>query len=301
MPMLKRTENKLIILSTVLLIIGLLVPSTYAQTDKAKELYNEGLKAVKAGDLNQAIINYKAAIHEDETYADPCINLGAIYFERKEYADALDMFQKAIERDKTNSDAFANLGRVQYILKKYTEAEASFQSAISLKSDDAQLHEELGKVYFRKKKYADVITTLEKAHSLGGGNHLSWYMLGKGYQKTGAEGKAIKAFQKSVSLKPNYASAHFALGQIYLSQEKYGKAAKAFKATLKADSRKYHAGYNYAISVQSQDPENYTGNIKVWEEFVAKFKKNPKAKKLVAGAKETIKALKEAKEQADLQ
>ncbi len=77
-------------------------------------------------------------------------------------------------------------------------------------------------------------------------------------------------------------------------------AAAAFKAALKAKPKKYLASYNYAVAVESSNPDNYTRSIQVCEDFIKLAKKNPKAKTSVANAQQHVKELKEAAEQADL-
>ena len=126
-------------------------------------------------------------------------------------------------------------------------------------------------------------------------------MLGKGYQKTEKSDQAIKAFKKSVTLKKKNYNAQFAMGQIYLSQQKFQSAAGAFNKALKANPKKHRAAYNYAVAVESNDPENYVKNISAWERFIKIAKKNPRARKEMASAEGHLKELKEAKRQADLQ
>ncbi|RKX25355.1 MAG: hypothetical protein DRP47_09935 [Candidatus Zixiibacteriota bacterium] len=289
-------------LAIALALIGLLVSMAGAVTDEAKEMYNSGIKAKQAGNLDEAILAYKGALAMDKTYVDPCINLGAIYFEQKEYDKALEMFKEATQRDKTNTEAFANLGRVEYQLKQYTEAETSFSTALELDSSTPDYYKELGKVYDKQRKYTEVISKLEKFHELTGGDHTSWYLLGKSYKKTDKITDAIAAYKKSIELKSDYPYPHSALGGIYLGQEKYTNAAGQFKTVLKINPKDYRAAYNYAIAIQSKNPEEYDTNISNWENFLKIAKKNPRTKKqMIATANETIKNLKEAKEQSDLQ
>ena len=70
---------------------------------------------------------------------------------------------------------------------------------------------------------------------------------------------------------------------------------------MKASPKKYQAAYNYAIAVESQDPQNYDANIANWDKFISVAKKNPKAKAQVATAQNHVKKLKDAKAQAALQ
>jgi tetratricopeptide (TPR) repeat protein len=301
--MLKKSQAKpvIIIFTAVFTFLWAVIPSPAgADTQKAKENFNAGVKAMEAGKVDEAILAYKAAISEDPEFVDSYLNLGAIYFEQKDYEKAREMFQTATEKDKTNAIAFANLGRVEYVLKKYVEAEAAFQTAISLDKNNPELYKELGKVYYKKRDYPKVVETISKCHELGGGDYNTYYMLGKGFQKQDKTQKAIEAFKKSIELKDNY-RARSALGRIYLAQEKFKQAARQFQAALKVEPKGWRAAYNYAVAVQSSDPENYDANIKAWQRFVKLAKNIPKAKNQVAEAKRVIKDLQEAKKQAELQ
>ena len=89
--------------------------------------------------------------------------------------------------------------------------------------------------------------------------------------------------------------------RIYQAQEKFNSAAKAFKAALKANPKKYKASYNYAIAVESANPDNLASAIKVWESFAALAKKYPRAKGDLATAEGHLKELHERKKHEDLQ
>jgi tetratricopeptide (TPR) repeat protein len=188
--------HALLVFTMVMMSSVLIIGNALADTEKAKEHYNTGIQEAQAGNTDAAIVAYKAAIATDADYVDAYINLGAIYFQQKDYQKALDTYATATEKDPQNSAALANLGRVQLKLKKYAEAEASFKTAIGIDSTNADLYKELGKAYFYKKDYAKLIETLTKCHEMGGGDHLSYYMLGKGYQKTNKTTNAVAGFKR---------------------------------------------------------------------------------------------------------
>lgn len=291
------------VLLTGCFLVMLLAGSVSAQVDtvKAREMYNEGIKSSQEGDLDAAILSYQGAIKFDPNYADAHLNLGAIYFERKQYELALEQFEKAVEIDPNNADALANLGRVEYVLRRYDASAAALQKAIDLKPADFDLYKELGKTYYRQNDHAKVIEVLEAGHQkTGGGDWLTHYMVGKAYQKTSRDAQAIESMKKSIAAENNY-NAQFALGQIYMSQEKYQSAAGAFKAALNADKSKYLASYNYASAMEFSNPEAYSDNIANWEAFVRLAKNNPKARTQVNQAQEHIKELREALRAVELQ
>ena len=110
-------------LITVLVGSAFLSPQASADTEKAKEFYNQGIKATQDGKFDVAIMAYEGAITQDPDYSDAYLNLGVIRYSMKEYGEALKMFKSACEKDDENVDAFANLGKVELKLKRYAEAE----------------------------------------------------------------------------------------------------------------------------------------------------------------------------------
>jgi len=299
---LSKLYSMMVLLLTLLM---LLLSTTVALADlnKAKEHFNAGVKSKADGDVDAAVLAYKGAIIEDPSYVDPYINLGAIYFDRKNYEGAKEMFSKATEADATNAEAFANLGRVSYKLNLLVEAEAAFNSALGLSSANSEYLKELGKVQYRKKNYKEMVVTLTKCHDNGGGDHLTWFMLGKGEDKQDNKTDAIAAFKKSIALKSDNYNSNFALGQIYLGQTKYKSASTSFDKAIKQakKNKKYRAAYNYAIAIESSDPEAVEANIAAWERFIGIAQNNAKARNQLAEAKSHLKELRELKEAKDLQ
>ena len=267
---------------------------------KAKEQFNQ---AVATSDAVEAEKLYKAAIDSDPSFVDSYINLGALYFKGQKYDEAANMFKQATEKAPTNAEAFANLGRVHYMLERWTEAEAAFSTALKNNAGNGELLKELGKVYLKKGKdsYPQMIETLEQCHTTGAGDNITYYMLGRGYNGTGDNTKAIAAYKKSIELDASYYNAHSALGQIYLSQQKFDLAATEFEKSMKLDPSNSKAAYNFAIAVESDDPENYEKNIEVWEKYISIARKNPQAKRELAVAEAHVKELKDAHQQAGLQ
>lgn len=293
----KRTLTLMIVLLLSLAMGG----AAFGDTEKAKEHYNSGIQDKQAGKLDAAVVAFKAAIIEDAEYADAYVQLGAIYFGQKDFQKALESFTTATEKAPANAEAFANLGRVQMKLKKYEKAQATLQTAVTLAPDDAAAQKELCKAFYYGGDYQKTIDAAAKLHEAGGGDHQSWYWVGKSLSKTKQSAKAIPALKKSIELKSDYYSSHFALGSIYLGQGKYGKAASSFKAALKAKPTAYKASYNYAVAVHSGDSEDYATIIKVYDDFIKMAKKHPRAKTLVAEAREIVKVSKVAQEKANLQ
>lgn len=295
-----QVSSPLIFIMSLVFLTFVLASISVADAVKSKEHFNKGVTLEKSGNLQGALKEYNSSITEDPNFVDAYINKGSVHFKLKEYNDALNAFKTASGKDSRNVSALKNLGLVQTVMKRYTDAIVSFNNAIAIKAS-TDLYEELAKVYYRQNNHKMVIETLEKSHQLGSGTYLTHYMVGKAYKSLKQNDQAISSLNKSISLKSNNYNALSTLGQIYLGQGDYRNAAANFQKAMQADPKKYRASYNYAIAVESADPENYSVNIQNWEKFIRIARNNPKAKNEVTQARDHVKELKEAQEKASMQ
>ena len=76
------------------------------QEEKEKRMgifhYNEGNKNFKAGQLEEAIINYKKAFHHNKNFKEATINLSTAYMKNSEFDSALETLEKGMLLDPKN-------------------------------------------------------------------------------------------------------------------------------------------------------------------------------------------------------
>ena len=65
----------------------------------AEEHYNEGVRHYQAGDLEEAVGEYRQAVAIDPNYAEAYLNLGVIYKIRGDFEGAQGYFEKAMSLD----------------------------------------------------------------------------------------------------------------------------------------------------------------------------------------------------------
>ena len=77
-----------------------------SQEEKEKRMaifhYNEGNKSFKEERLNEAIANYKKALHHDKTLKEAVINLSTAYIKNLNFDEALETLNIGIALDSTN-------------------------------------------------------------------------------------------------------------------------------------------------------------------------------------------------------
>jgi tetratricopeptide (TPR) repeat protein len=96
------------------------------------------------GQLDQAIQHLSRAIQCDPESADAYLDLGRVYRERRQYAEALDAFQQAIAIAPGDYRSYYHAGLTFKDIKDYAAAADMLQRAAKLAPDDLAIRRQLG-------------------------------------------------------------------------------------------------------------------------------------------------------------
>jgi Flp pilus assembly protein TadD len=99
----------------------------------ATDWHREGNALVDEGKLDRAITAFRRALRLDDSLAEVHNDLGAVYFQKRWYAEAEACFRKAIERDPRHGVAHANLGAALRALGRIGDSRRAYQRALWLK------------------------------------------------------------------------------------------------------------------------------------------------------------------------
>ena len=100
----------------------------------------------------EAIDAYKKAIELDPTHAAAHINLGTLYYNRRDYASAEKHYRQAIEVDPRYALAYFDLGNVLDETGRLQDAVKAYKDAITLASTYADAHYNLALAYEKMKQ-----------------------------------------------------------------------------------------------------------------------------------------------------
>ena len=70
--------------------------------------YNGGNKSFKEGNFEEAIINYKKALHHNKSFKEAIINLATAYMKNSDFDSALKTLQKGMVLDSENPHIYYN-------------------------------------------------------------------------------------------------------------------------------------------------------------------------------------------------
>ena len=191
--------------------------SFYLDSVDAVMLHNEKKHSEAKKRCRQAIA--KAPIHPY-----PWSILGKIYFDQKEYAQAMECYRKCIELNKNFTVAYINAGTIAFAMGQMNEAVILFKEAIVKNKASFAAFWGLANVYESLGQKALALESLKRCMELQPANSMALEMAGKLFLQTGQYDQAIELGKK---LEPfEKVNAYLLLGNAYLHK---GSLAEALR------------------------------------------------------------------------
>ena len=120
--------------------IGSPALSARARQREAAELFADAVHAEEAGEVDRAMSLYEGVLALAPGHAASAINLGTIFYHRRDFARAEQFYRMATEADSSYALAFFDLGNVLDELKRLPEAIGAYRRAIQLDERYADAH-----------------------------------------------------------------------------------------------------------------------------------------------------------------
>jgi tetratricopeptide (TPR) repeat protein len=117
--------------------------SVYSRQELEREaarLFAKAVYAEEAGRVGEAQDGYESVLAIIPGHASSAINLGTIFYGRRDYARAEQLYRMATESDSSYALAFFDLGNVLDELKRMPDAIDAYRRAIELRPDYADAH-----------------------------------------------------------------------------------------------------------------------------------------------------------------
>lgn len=129
------------------------------------QLIHRGLTAQQAGNLDQALTDYQAALAKQPNNVAALYDVGTVYQARNDTAQAASWFQRAITADRNFAPALYDLGVIE-AASNPSHAIVLFQEAVDVEPSDASAWFNLGVLLYRQGQVAQGRTDVKKAISL---------------------------------------------------------------------------------------------------------------------------------------
>jgi tetratricopeptide (TPR) repeat protein len=184
---------------------------------------------------NQALDELKQVTQLSPQDADAYNRMGNIFYWRKEYTNAISMYNKAIKLNSKNAMFYDNLGNVYRGIApaNLKEALANYNRAIEVNPKYAIAYLDRGSLYNDQKQFDKALPDLIKCLQLDPQNIDALYEQAHTYVSNGDFDMAISDYKKIIEINPNDATAFFYRGITFNDKGSTDKALEDFNAAIK--------------------------------------------------------------------
>jgi Flp pilus assembly protein TadD len=225
------------------------------------ELFNKGVQAEKAGQLDAAEKAFLAVIYQGGNQAFVYNNLGIVYRERGDDERALVQFREAVRLNAKYAAPRVLMGTSLLALGRAREAVRELEAAVEIDPREPSARLELARAYARAGNLTGAVEQFrqlrqqaprdpEYAYQLGRAymKLSAWYiaeisrvapdsarvyqMLGENRVEQGLKGEAVRAYLKAAAADPRLPGIHLALAQIYVQEGRPDEARAEIEREL---------------------------------------------------------------------
>lgn len=195
---------------------------------QSKELNEEGVLAMKGGDLNAAESIFKKAVEADPYNLTAVFNYTGVLLSAKKSDAAISILQSYIENDLKDPGIFVRLGDAYFATKKISDAQAMYEKASNLAPKYLGLWRKLGTVYALNQNTQSAEKALRNAVKEDPKDAQSLANLSSILLSNGNFQESISFAKRAIQLSPN-PEAYITLGSAYERLKNIDDALIAFK------------------------------------------------------------------------
>jgi tetratricopeptide (TPR) repeat protein len=165
----------------------------------------------RSGRVDDAILEYQAALKITPESPLSRNNLGSAFLKQGKVAEAIQEFRRVLSRDPQSVTGHFNLAGALLKSGRTTEAVAEYEKALAIQPDFAQGHLALGHALMRAGRLADAIAQFKIAVQLQPGYTLARNSLATAFAAKQQWGEAIRCWRETLEIDPNNVAAQSGL------------------------------------------------------------------------------------------
>jgi tetratricopeptide (TPR) repeat protein len=196
--------------------------------------YYLGTVSVGLGQKDTAMYFLGNCIQLNNGFVPALDVLASLFYSKKHYIDALQLYQKAFQYRPATADFIYKVGLCNRQLKEYDQAITCFSRALAIDIANASYLAQLGYCYFFKERYDSSIYYSLKAISYDNENYQYYTNLALSYQKLDSTDRLVDVYKKMIDLHDpgEIANLYTRIAAVYSSKGHNSEAISAYKTAL---------------------------------------------------------------------
>ena len=194
---------------------------------------NYGNILAEAGQFNDAMTQYAAAIRLDPVNTEGYYNAGNALKQLGRFPEAIAYYERALQAKPKMPDAQTALGMALQQTGRTDEAIAHFEEALRIDPNYAVAHNLLGVELAKAGHLPEAIAHLEQALRIDSAQPEVHNNLGNTLRAAGKPPDAIAQYEEALRLRPDFAEAHYNLGRILAEVDRLPEAISQLEQALR--------------------------------------------------------------------
>lgn len=263
------------ILRLFILAVALFMFAGVSGCNKAKSdsirLTNQGMKALKGGDIRAARTRFQEAIDLYSDNANAHYGMGVVLREMDSAEKGARHLKEAVRLKPDFTEALYHLGAIALELEKLDEAEQYLRQVLELEPDHGSAHFHMGRIHEQKGALKDAEVALRRAAQLDPFNPGVFLVLARLYLRVDAEKEAIEVLREGIRLNTvdrvqnpgDLSLLHNELGVLLQQQGLYGQAIDELRSAVQLLGARpevvFNLGWAYASKGDAEMALRYFG------------------------------------------
>lgn len=259
----------------------------------------QGDQQFAAGDYQQALREYAAAIQKDPENAKAYFNSGITKRRLNDLPGAIAHYTTAIRLKPTSVDAYNNRGLVRSQLGDKLAAIADFTEAIRLNPQHVQAYNNRGTIYSEVGKKQAAIADYSQAIQIDAQYYEAYFNRGIVQSDLGNTKAAIADYSQVLRLNVNYAQAYNNRGIAYFALGNLKQAITDYTEAIRVDAKYARAYTNrgtaqLALGNTQAAIADYTQGIRIDPKYAKAYENRGTVKSQLGKKQEAIQDLQKA-------
>ena len=205
-----------------------------------------GNALLQAGQINEAMEQYREVLRLDPNQAHANLDLGAALVMTGQLPEATNCFARALRSRPDWSGAHLNLGRTLFELGDFSGALTHYAEAARLDSNAVVAFTSLAGDLSARGKSDEAVRYYLEALRFNPADAEAHYHLGLEWLQRGRMDEAMASLREAVRLEPDLADAHFQLATARANRRAISEAISQYHETLRLDPESLPALNNLA-------------------------------------------------------
>ncbi len=218
----------------ILLLFGASAAGTWIDVLRSRRIRQATAMVVPAV-LFALVVNSNFHKLEKIHFAFGHYNLGLTYVHAGRFEQAIEEFREALHHDPGRRDASYNLATTLIQTGRQSEAERVLRDALNRYPDDAEAHYAMGSALVSMGNLEEAVQELTHAVSLRPNYFEAHQRLGVALYRQDRLGEAEASFRRALEIHPRFAAAYNNLGIVLARKGNLEAAREMFEETLRLD------------------------------------------------------------------